>query len=52
MPVQINELIIRTVVDPAPTNNGTQANTPTGGNEAELDAIEKVLEIIKEKKER
>jgi len=54
MPVQINEVIIRAVVDPRPST-GT-ANEPqcppdsSTGTEAEI--VEKVLEILKEKKER
>ncbi|MDF2433054.1 MAG: hypothetical protein JWP44_2685 [Mucilaginibacter sp.] len=51
MPVQINEVIIRAVVDPAPVSNGTNP-PPPNNNAAEYEAIEKVLEIIKEKQER
>lgn len=51
MPVQINEVIIRAVVDPAPVSNGANP-PPPNNNAAEFEAIEKVLEIIKEKQER
>ena len=54
MPVQINEVIIRAVVDPRPTQgNASQLECPPGansGNDAQL--LEKILEIIKEKQER
>ena len=59
MPVQINELIIRTVVDPsngqsnnncvAPGNTDGTGNSMTGN---ENDIAEQILEIIKEKKQR
>ena len=53
MPVQINEVIIKAVVDSqaASANDNTpavQSNIPA----TELEILEKVLEIIKEKKER
>jgi len=51
MPVQINEVIIKAIVDPAPVSNGSQ-QTPPPGNAHDFEAIEKVLEIIKEKHER
>ena len=62
MPVQINEVIIRTVVDapggagnnPTPsgcgTNDGTGAGNGGGTDSSEL--AEKILEIIREKQER
>jgi hypothetical protein len=52
MPVQINEVIIRTIVDSAPVNQGSQPVPAANNNSSEYDAIEKVLEIIKEKNER
>ena len=53
MPVQINEVIIRTVVDTGPASKGNnQSSSPAKGKYADYEAIEKVLEIIKEKKER
>ncbi|ASU33903.1 DUF5908 family protein [Mucilaginibacter xinganensis] len=53
MPVQINEIIIRAVVDPAPVNSGSSSQTPQGvGSDESYEAVEKVLEIIKEKQER
>ncbi len=54
MAVQINEVIIRAVVDPRPAS-GTGANEPEcppGSNTGEAELIEKVLEIIREKQER
>lgn len=53
MPVQINEVIIKAVVDSQATSANdnapaVQSNIPT----KELEIIEKFLEIIKEKKER
>jgi hypothetical protein len=51
MPVQINEVIIRAIVDPLPSGSNKQTN-PTPTNEIELELVEKVLEIIKDKKER
>lgn len=53
MPVQINEVIIKAVVDSQATSANdnapaVQSNIPT----TELEIIEKFLEIIKEKKER
>jgi hypothetical protein len=51
MPVQINEVIIRAIVDPLPSGSTKQAH-PTPTNEIELELVEKVLEIIKDKKER
>lgn len=54
MPVQINEVIIKAVVDPRPTSGtATQNDCPPGGNsgmEAEIE--EKILELIREKSER
>jgi hypothetical protein len=52
MPVQINEVIIRTIVDQAPAGGSVQSTAAATSNEAEFDALEKVLEIIKEKQER
>ena len=53
MPVQINEIIIRAVVDPAPASGSSGSQTPpTSGGKTDYEAIEKVLEIIKEKLER
>ncbi len=53
MPVQINEVVIRTVIDTPSGSGGADAtaNTPPPtGPETEL--VEKVLEIIREKNER
>jgi hypothetical protein len=53
MPVQINEVIVKTVVSGGTTGTGAAAATSASSShtsEAELAAM--VLEIIKEKKER
>ena len=52
MPVQINEVIIRTIVDTAPVGQGGQPAPAANNNSSEYEAIDKVLEIIKEKNER
>jgi Family of unknown function (DUF5908) len=54
MPVQINEVIIRAVVDPRPKEKaGTNpVNCPPGSNTPEGEMLERILEIIKEKTER
>lgn len=54
MPVQINEIIIRAVVDPRPSGgNTTQPECPpTGNSGSEAEMVQQVLEIIKEKRER
>ena len=55
MPVQINEVIIRAVVDPRPTSTqGTQGVEcpPSGNSGQEAEIFEKVLEIFREKQER
>lgn len=53
MPVQINEVIIRTVVDATPmtTSAAATATTPGGGASQE-EILERVLQIIEEEKER
>jgi formiminotetrahydrofolate cyclodeaminase len=54
MPVQINEVIIKTVVDnnmPAGTGSVAAAGS-AGSNTSEAALAAMVLEIIKEKKER
>lgn len=55
MPVQINEVIIRAVVDPRPSGEKTGSNhveCPPGNNTSEAEMLQRVLEIIKEKTER
>jgi hypothetical protein len=53
MPVQINEIIIRAVVNPAPVSSSNSSQSSSAGSSsADYEAIEKVLEIIKEKQER
>jgi hypothetical protein len=53
MPVQINEIIIRAVVNPAPVTSGNSSQPSQAGSKvADYEAIQKVLEIIKEKQER
>ena len=54
MPVQINEVIVRAVVDPRPAEEkaGGPECPPSGNSGQDADIVEKVLEIIKEKTER
>lgn len=54
MPVQINEVIIKAVVDPRPSS-GTGTNEPDcppNSNTGEAEVMEKILEILREKQER
>jgi hypothetical protein len=54
MPVQINEVIIKAVVDPTPSS-GTGTNgpeCPPGSSSGEGEIMEKLLEILREKQER
>jgi hypothetical protein len=54
MPVQVNEVIIKAVVDPRPSTGekeGLQCSQGSaGGPDSEI--VEKLLEVIREKKER
>ncbi|WP_161596737.1 DUF5908 family protein [Chitinophaga vietnamensis] len=53
MPVQINEVIIKTVIDPPGNSSGSGtpvASPQPSGKDTEV--VEKVLEIIREKNER
>lgn len=61
MPIEIRELIIRTIVEDAPQastgGTGGTASTPggsSGGDNTSLveQCVEKVLEILKQQKER
>jgi len=57
MPVQINEVIIRAVVDPKPSTEtgetGGSVNCPPSGNTGmDPEMAEKILDIIREKNER
>ncbi len=55
MAVQINEIIIRAVVDPtsASETGDNEPECPPGGNAGEdAEIVEKMLEILREKKER
>jgi len=54
MPVQINEVIVRAVVNPAGGSSGSStANCPPAANSGtDSEIAEQVLQIIKEKKER
>ena len=53
MPVQINEVIIRAVVDPKPIDgNASQLDCPLGNSDQDAELMEKIFEIIKEKQER
>ncbi len=49
MPVQINEVIIRTVVDANATPAGVAAPQASSSQE---DTLERILQIIEEEKER
>lgn len=55
MPVQINEVVIRAVVEPTPATNepsqvqcGSEGNTDIQAN----DLAEQIIEILREKNER
>ena len=54
MPVQINEVVVRAVVAPPPaTGQSAEIECPPSGNSgSEAEILEKLLEIIKEKRER
>lgn len=54
MPVQINEVIVRAVVDPRPAEekSGGLECPPSGNSGDDAEIVEKVLEIIREKTER
>lgn len=54
MAVQINEVIVRAVVDPTPSSASggeTECNNP-GSSDSDADLMERLLEIIREKQER
>lgn len=54
MPVQINEVIIRTVVDTQPSASSSQGDDIAAADNkcSEEDILERILEIIQEAKER
>ncbi len=54
MPVQINEVIIRAVVDSEGSTGqvAETAHAQTGNSYPEAEIAERVMEILKEKKER
>lgn len=54
MPVQINEVIIRTVVDTQPSSlpAGQNGDVSASAGCSEENILERVLEIIQESKER
>lgn len=52
MPVQINEVIIKTVVDPAPGAANGQNRPAPSQDAGNTDLLEKLLEILRDKKER
>lgn len=53
MPIEIRELVIKATVGDASQQNGSSAEKPGKKQEAIIEeAVEKVLEIIKLKKER
>jgi hypothetical protein len=51
MPVQINEVIVRAVVNPSRVSSGSSAPEcpPATGSVTEAEVAERVLEIIREK---
>lgn len=53
MAVQINEVIIRAVVSPTPsTGTVSEPDCPPQSSSSASELVEKVLEILREKKER
>ena len=53
MPVQINEVIVKAVIDPKSKKDGNEPHCPPAGNSGtEADIAEKILEILREKNER
>jgi hypothetical protein len=53
MPVQINEVVVRAVVDPKTGKGNKDMDCPPSGNSgSDAELLEKVLEIIREKRER
>jgi uncharacterized protein DUF5908 len=54
MPVQINEVIIKAVIDPRPSANAgsNEPECPPDSDSSESAMVEKLLEILKEKQER
>jgi hypothetical protein len=54
MPVQINEVIIKAVVDPKPSSGtgNNEPECPPDTNSGEAAMVEKLLEILREKQER
>lgn len=54
MPVQINEVIIKAVVDPRPSANAgsNEPDCPPDNSSGEAEMMEKLLQILREKQER
>ncbi len=53
MPVQINEVIIRTTVNNGSSGSGSTATTsPTANNVDNATLVEQIMEIIRNKNER
>jgi Family of unknown function (DUF5908) len=54
MPVQINEVIVRAVVDNCPPSSGSNDPEcpPAANSGAQADTTETILEILKQNKER
>lgn len=54
MPVQINEVVVRTVVQTTPSVGTPEPDCPpgSGGADTVAEIVEKVLEILREKQER
>ena len=53
MPVQINEVIVKAVVNATASSGSTQVECqPSGNSGKDAELLEKILEIIRDKKER
>lgn len=52
MPVQINEVVIKAVVENAPSSASSSSSSSGGGTLSSEDIATKILEIIREKTER
>jgi hypothetical protein len=54
MPVQINEVIIKAVVDPRPSAaaGSNEPECPPDNSSSEAEMMERLLQVIKEKQER
>lgn len=55
MPIEIREVIIKTVVDPSAGGGGkgpANAGKKSGGNGKEQQLVDKILQIMEDKEER